>query len=169
MNKSTRSILMAAMLATSGFASAQTSPSPAATQGGSGPSAAEKAAPSNMPNTRAEVKSQISAGDTKAAATQGGSGPTPAQAAAQGGMPNARADVKAEAAAGKGAAGIQGGSAASPATNMNTKNLSTTTSAERQAKRDERKARAKAKREAKMNASATMKPADPMMKDGKAQ
>ena len=52
---------------------------------------------------------------------------------------------------------------------MNTKNLNTTTSAERQAKRDERKARAKAKREAKMNASATMKPADPMMKDGKAQ
>lgn len=168
MNKSTLSILMAAMLATSGFASAQSAPAMAGTQGGSGPSAAEKAAPGNMPNTRAEVKAQIGTGEAKAG-TQGGSGPSPAQTAAPGNMPNARADVKAETAAGKGTAGIQGGSAASPATNMNTKNLGTTTTAERQAKRDERKARAKAKREAKLNASAAVKPADPMMKDGKAQ
>ena len=168
MNKSTLSILMAAMLATSGFATAQTPPAMVGTQGGSGPSPAQTAAPGNMPNTRAEVKSQINTGEAKAG-TQGGSGPSAAQTAAPGSMPNARADVKAEIPAGKATAGIQGGSAASPATNMNTKNLNTTTTAERLAKRDERKARAKAKREAKANASASVKPAEPMMKDNKAQ
>ena len=145
MNKSTLSILMAAMLATSGFAAAQTTaPAMAGTQGGSGPSPAQTAAPGNMPNTRAEVKAQIGTGEAKAG-TQGGSGPSAAQTAAPGNMPNARADVKADAAANKATAGIQGGSGASPQTNMNTKDLnSSTTSAERQAKRADRKARASA-------------------------
>lgn len=168
MNKSTLSILMAAMLATSGFVAAQTAPAMAGTQGGSGPSPAQTAAPGNMPNTRAEVKAQINTGEAKAG-TQGGSGPSPAQTAAPGNMPNSRADVKAEAATGKGVAGIQGGSAASPADNPNTKNLNKTTSAERQAKRAERKAMAKSKREAKMNASGSVKQSDTVMKDGKAQ
>ena len=105
MNKSTLSILMAAMLASSGFAAAQTAPAMAGTQGGSGPSPAQTAAPGNMPNTRAEVKAQIGTGEAKAG-TQGGSGPTAAQTAAPGNMPNARADVKADAAANKATGGI---------------------------------------------------------------
>ena len=62
MKKSTMSLLLSAMMAVSGLAAAQ----PAApandvksgTQGGSGPSANEKAAPGNMPNSRADVKAQ---------------------------------------------------------------------------------------------------------------
>ena len=62
MNKLTKSLLLVAMMAVSGFAAAQ----PAApandvksgTQGGEGPSAAEKAKPGGMPNSRAEVKSE---------------------------------------------------------------------------------------------------------------
>lgn len=154
MNKSALSIFMAAMMAASGFAIAQTAPAMPGTQGGSGPSAAEKAAPGNMPNTRAEVKSQIGTGEAKAG-TQGGSGPSPAQTAAPGNMPNSRADVKAEAMTGKGTAGIQGGSAASPADNMNTKNLNKSTTAEKKRMRDERRAAAKANREAKMKSGGT--------------
>lgn len=168
MNKSTLSILMAAMMATSGFAVAQSTPAMPGTQGGSGPSAAEKAAPGNMPNTRAEVKSQIGTGEAKAG-TQGGSGPSPAQTAAPGNMPNSRADVKAEAVTGRATPGIQGGSAATPADNMNTKNLNKSTTAERKAKRDQRKAMAKSKREAKMSGNTSMAKPDMPMKDGKAQ
>ena len=157
MNKSTLSILMAALLATSGIAMAQnapTQPAMAGTQGGSGPSPAQTAAPGNMPNTRADVKSQINTGEAKPG-TQGGSGPSAAQTAAPGNMPNARADVKAEAASGRGTLGIGGGSAASPADNMNTKNLSgNITSAERKAKRDQRRAMAKSKREARGDTNA---------------
>ena len=136
MKKSTLSVLMAAMLVASGFAAAQSTPPMAGTQGGSGPSAAETAAPGNKPNTRAEVKAQIGTGEAKAG-TQGGSGPSPAQTAAPGNMPNARADVKADAMKNKATAGIGGGEGANPSANPNTKNLSATTSAERKAKRDE--------------------------------
>jgi hypothetical protein len=170
MNKSNLSLLMVALMAASGLAAAQpqTTPAMAGTQGGSGPSAAQTAAPGNMPNTRAEVKAQIGTGEAKAG-TQGGSGPSAAQTAAPGNMPNSRADVKADAMNNKATSGIQGGSAASPAANANTKNLSTTTAEERQVKRADRKARAKAKRDAKANAAASAKPADPMMKDSRAQ
>ena len=62
MKRSTISLLVSAIMAVSGLAAAQ----PAApandvksgTQGGSGPSANEKAAPGNMPNSRADVKAQ---------------------------------------------------------------------------------------------------------------
>ena len=62
MYKSTKSLLLVAMMAVSGFAAAQTA-APAndvksGTQGGEGPSAAEKAKSGSMPNTRAEVKSE---------------------------------------------------------------------------------------------------------------
>ena len=73
MNKSTLSLLLAAMMATSGFAIAQT-PMKAGTDGGSGPSAAEKAAPGNMPNARADVKAQAA---PMKAGIQGGSGASP--------------------------------------------------------------------------------------------
>jgi hypothetical protein len=170
MNKATLSILMAALLATSGFAAAQNAPAMAGTMGGSGPSPAQTAAPGNMPNTRAEVKAQIGTGEAKAG-TQGGSGPSPAQTAAPGNNPNLRADVKADAMKNKATAGIGGGEAATPSENPNTKNLGTSTAAERKAKRDERKAMAKAKREAKVNAnaSATVKTPDATMRDNKAQ
>lgn len=81
---------------------------------------------------------------------------------AGGSSENSRAGVKAEI-TGKGTSGVERGEG--PMISEQAK----TTSAERQAKRDERRAMAKAKREAKMNASASVKPADPMMKDNKAQ
>lgn len=165
MNKSTLSLLLAAMMATSGFAVAQTGVK-AGTDGGSGPSAAEKAAPGNMPNTRAEVKSEIV---PQKSGTQGGEGPIRGAAAGSSGdVPaNTRADVKAQAKPMK--SGIQGGSGASPDANPNTANASakaSTTSAERKAARAERKAARKAKRDAAMASSA--KPAVGQT-EGKAQ
>lgn len=117
MKKSTMSILLAAMMAVSGFASAQTADVKSGTQGGSGPAPAV-----GMSNTtRAEVKSEIS--------------------------PNANKS------------GIQGGSAASPDANANTKNVgSKMTAAERKAKRDERRAARKAKREERAASAAAKAP-----------
>ena len=79
MNKSTKSLLLVAMMAVSGLSAAQ----PAApandvksgTQGGSGPSANEKAAPGNMPNSRADVKAQTT---PEKSGIQGGEGATKA-------------------------------------------------------------------------------------------
>ena len=80
MKKSTMSLLLSAMMAVSGLAAAQ----PAApandvksgTQGGSGPSANEKAAPGNMPNSRADVKAQAT---PEKSGSQGGEGATKAE------------------------------------------------------------------------------------------
>ena len=108
MKKSTLSLLLATMMATSGFAVAQTGVK-AGTDGGAGPTAAEKAAPGNMPNSRAAVKSEIT---PQKSGTQGGSGPSAAEKAAPGNMPNTRADVKAQIRPMK--SGTQGGSGASP-------------------------------------------------------
>ena len=55
MNKSTKSLLLAAMMVVSGVAAAQVK---SGTDGGEGPSAAEKAKPGGMPNSRADVKAQ---------------------------------------------------------------------------------------------------------------
>lgn len=119
MNKSAKSLLLAAMMGVAGFAVAQpsapTNDVKSGTQGGSGPSAAEKAAPSNMPASRAEVRSQAT---PMTSGTQGGSGPSAAEKAAPGNMPASRAEVKSEATPMK--SGIQGGSGASPSTNPNT-------------------------------------------------
>ena len=90
MKKSTQSVLLAAMLATAGFASAQ--------------------APASSPLTRAEVKAQatpIKAGD------DGGEGPSAAEKAARGPMDKSRAEVKAQATPMK--AGIDGGEGPSAA------------------------------------------------------
>lgn len=172
MNKSTLSILMAAMMAASGFAAAQNAPAMAGTQGGSGPSPAETAAPGNMPNKRADVKAQINTNDIKSG-TQGGEGPVRGAPAGSSGdvPPNTRAGVKADINNTPVKAGIQGGSGSSPDMNMNTKNTgaSASTMAERKAKRANRKAAAKAKADAKMSAGTSMTKPDMPMKDGKAQ
>lgn len=61
MIKSTKSLFLVAMMAVSGFVAAQpaapTNDVKSGTQGGSGPSAAEKAKPGSMPESRAAVKS----------------------------------------------------------------------------------------------------------------
>ena len=76
MNKSTKSLLLVAMMAVSGFAAAQ-SVAPAndvksGTQGGSGPSAAEKAKPGSMPESRTAVKAQAT---PMKSGVDGGEGP----------------------------------------------------------------------------------------------
>lgn len=150
MKKSTLSVLLVAMMATSGFVAAQTSaPSTdakAGTQGGSGPSAAEKAAPGSMPNSRAEVKSEAT---PMKSGTQGGAGPV--TGAPVGSAGTTRADVKAGATPMK--SGIQGGSGPSPDANMNTQNsgAKASTSAERKARRAERREKRKASRDSNMS------------------
>ena len=72
MYKSTKSLLLVAMMAVSGFAAAQATPQKAGTDGGSGPSAAEKAARGPTDKSRAEVKSQAT---PMKAGTDGGEGP----------------------------------------------------------------------------------------------
>jgi len=157
MKKPSLLILLAAMVATSGFATAQTShgttnpgkagtPVPVQAQGGTTvlePSAA------TGPNTRAGVKSEIDtrSGAKVGAPAQGGGTPSGAAATAgAGGMSaNTRADVKAGIDnSSKVGAPAQGGSTTS-GTDMNT---SGSTSAERKAARADRKATNKAKRDA---------------------
>ena len=135
MNKSTKSLLLAAMMAVSGFATAQTAAPTndvkSGTQGGSGPSASDKAAPGSMPNSRAQVKSEtvpmksgIQGGEGASPATNPNTARTGAGMAGPGGtsegigMAKSRAEVKSEATPMK--SGIQGGSGASPSTNPNT-------------------------------------------------
>ena len=72
MYKSTKSLLLVAMMAVSGFAAAQATPQKAGTDGGEGPSAAEKAARGSMDKSRAEVKSGTT---PMKAGTDGGEGP----------------------------------------------------------------------------------------------
>ena len=88
MNKSTKSLLLVAMMAVSGFAAAQApapdvpksraevksqaTPMKAGTDGGEGPSAAEKAARGPTDKSRAEVKSGAT---PMKAGTDGGEGP----------------------------------------------------------------------------------------------
>ena len=72
MNKSTKSLLLVAMMAVSGFAAAQATPQKAGTDGGEGPSAAEKAARGPTDKSRAEVKSGAT---PMKAGTDGGEGP----------------------------------------------------------------------------------------------
>lgn len=158
MNKSTASILLAAMLASSGFAMAQNDVK-SGTQGGSGPAPTK----STSNTTRAEVKSEIDPAANKSG-TQGGAGPERGAPSGSSGdvMPNTRADVKAQINTNTTKSGIQGGSGSTPSANPNTANAgASSTSAERQAKRAERKAARKARADAKMNgtgAGSTMTP-----------
>ena len=96
MKTSNLSILMAALLATSGFALAQQpNPAKAGTDGGSGPTANEKAAPGAMPATRAEVKSGINVDATKSG-TDGGSGASPGAPMKSSAMASTSAERKAK-------------------------------------------------------------------------
>ena len=72
MYKSTKSLLLVAMMAVSGFAIAQASPMKSGTDGGEGPSAAEKAARGPTDKSRAEVKSEAT---PMKAGVDGGKGP----------------------------------------------------------------------------------------------
>ena len=74
MKKSTISILLSAMMTISGIAAAQTAPMKSGTDGGSGPSAAEKAARSPTDKSRAAVKSESA---PMKAGVDGGEGPVP--------------------------------------------------------------------------------------------
>ena len=96
MIKSTKSLLLVAMMAVSGLATAQ------------------PAAP-DVPKSRAEVKSQTT---PQKAGTDGGEGPSAAEKAKPGSMPNTRADVKAQTTPEK--SGIQGGEGATKAANPST-------------------------------------------------
>ena len=155
MNKTTQSILLAALMATAGFATAQTTSNPTPAQGG--PTVQRPADANTMPATRAEVKSEI---DTKsgakvAAPAQGGGTPSGAAApAGSGGMSaNSRADVKAQAQANntsKAGASAQGDGTVSGSSKAM---ATSSTSAERKAARAERKAARAAKRNATANSS----------------
>ncbi len=172
MNKSTMSILLAAMMASSGLAVAQTADIKSGTQGGSGPAPAVTAAPGNMPNTRAEVKAQINPADIKSG-TQGGAAPERGAAAGSSGdvQPNTRAGVKAQVNTNDIKSGTQGGATASPGGNAVSQNAAGTTSAERKAKRADRKAARKAKHKArndtKVSGEAGMGQASAPAKEGK--
>ena len=159
MNKTPQSILLAAMMATAGFATAQTTSNPTPAQGG--PTVQRPADAGTMPNTRAEVKSEIntSSGAKVAAPAQGGGTPSgAAMPAGSGGMSaNTRAEVKAQVPGGsKAGASAQGDSTVSGSMAPGGTKASSTTSAERKAARAERKAA----RQAKASATSTGKGMD---------
>lgn len=148
MNKTTQSILLAAMMATAGFASAQTPSNPTPAQGG--PTVQRPADAGTMPNTRAEVKSEIntSSGAKVAAPAQGGGTPSGAAMPAGSGGVSAttRADVKAQVPGGsKAGASAQGDSSVSGSMAPGNTQARSTTAAERKAARAERKAARQAK------------------------
>jgi hypothetical protein len=148
MNKTTQSILLAAMMATAGFASAQTTSNPTPAQGG--PTVQKPADAGTMPNTRAEVKSEINTGSGAkvAAPAQGGGTPSGAAVpAGSGGMSaNTRAEVKAQVPGGsKAGASAQGDSTVSGSMAPGGAKAKSTTAAERKAARAERKAARQAK------------------------
>ena len=173
MNKTTQSILLAAMLAASGFAVAQNPAAPAtrADVKAQAPTAeTERKAGTGEPikpntsgtmqgntsgTTRADVKSQAPNAETERKAGTGepikpnASGSTATQGNTSG---TSRADVKSEVGTeprrlGTGEVAKSGGTTAS------------TTSAERKRMRDERRAMNKADRDAKMGSGSTMTPA----------
>lgn len=141
MKKTTQSILLAALMATAGFATAQTVTNPTPAQGG--PTVQRPADANTAPATRAEVKSEIDtrSGAKVAAPAQGGGTPTGAAApAGSGGVSaNTRADVKAEVVnTSKAGASAQGDSTVSGSDKVT---VTSTTSAERRAARADRKAK----------------------------
>lgn len=147
------SILLAALLATSGLAFAQTVTNPTPAQGG--PTVQRPADAGTMPATRAEVKSEVDtrSGAKVAAPAQGGGTPSgAAMPAGSGGMSaNTRADVKAQTTnPSRAGASAQGDSTVSGSSKAS---ASSTTSAERKAAREQRKAARKAKRDSAANAS----------------
>ena len=145
MNKSTSmSIVLAAMMAASGFAMAQAPAADAAKGDMSAPLPSSK---TGNANTRAEVKADIP-GKNPMPRTQGEAvAPHPTTGP---GVANSRADVKAQI-GGDLKASTQGESSAG----VKATGTPTAASAERKAKRAERKAAAKAKRDAMAPAATT--------------
>ncbi|MDP2819434.1 MAG: hypothetical protein Q8O29_14445 [Polaromonas sp.] len=149
MNKTTQSILLAALMATAGFATAQTTSNPTPAQGG--PTVQKPVDAGTLPNTRAEVKGEIntSSGAKVAAPAQGGGTPSgAAKPAGSGGVSaNTRADVKAQVpGSSKAGASAQGDSTVSGAMAPGGAKATSATAAERKAARAERKAARQAKR-----------------------
>ena len=134
MKTSIQSILLAVMLAASGFAAAQSTVAPP-----DGAQIKNPAMGKTTENTRSDVKAQINTRDT-AANTQA-QGPM-AKAPPTGNSENSRASVKAEI-GNKATPRVVQAQGPSAETNV------PMTAAERKAKRDERRAMAKAKRAAK--------------------
>lgn len=138
MNKSTSmSIILAAMMATSGFAIAQVpaTDNPLATKGDSSAPLPNRNA--GNANSRADVKADIAGTNTKARTQGEATAPHPITGP---GMANSRADVKAQT-GGDLKSGTEG-----DATPGVTTGSPSAASAERKAKRAERRAAAKAKR-----------------------
>ncbi len=146
--KTTQTLLLAGLMASGGFAFAQTVSNPTPAQGG--PTVQRPADAGTMPATRAEVKAQV---DTKLGAkvgapAQGGNTTTgAAMPSGSGGVSaNTRADVKAQVNnTSKAGASAQGDGTVS---GSNMPAATSSTSAERKAARAERKAARKAKRDA---------------------
>lgn len=170
MNKSTLSLLMAAMLAATGVASAQTTPSTRAdvkAQVAPGGAPAVEGTVKNMPaadsggvpaNSRPAVKAQTGPSDLKGG--QEGVVKVPPVSNPGDMTSKTRPEVKAQVNPSDLKGGQEGvvksDTTTSPA--MNSKAM-----ADRKAKRAERKAMAKAKRDARMNSGTSMsKPAAPM-------
>lgn len=140
MNKSTSmSIILVAMMATSGFAMAQNSAANDNPSGTKGEATAPMPPKTGMGNARADVKANIGGGDVKARTQGEATAPHPMTGP---GMANSRADVKAQI-GGDLKSGTQG-----EATPGATTGSPSAASAERKAKRAERRAAAKAKRAA---------------------
>lgn len=157
MNKTSQSILLAALLATAGFATAQTTSNPTPAQGG--PTVQRPADAGTAPASRAEVKSEIDtrSGAKVGAPAQGGGMPSGAAGTPSSGgvSANSRAEVKAQVTnPSRAGASAQGDSAPSGSD----KATASSTSAERKAARAERKAARAAKRDT--SATATGKGLD---------
>jgi hypothetical protein len=158
MTKTTTTLLLATMMAFSGYAAAQTNDVKSGTQGGAGPTGASGMGDNGASvKSRAEVKSEIM---PQKSGIQGGEAASPAlnpnttKKSGNAGMSDTtRAAVKADAMPQK--SGIQGGEGASAATNPNTmhKGMSKKTSAQRKAARDHRRAERKAARMSRSDAS----------------
>jgi hypothetical protein len=145
MTKTTHSLLLAAMMAGAGFATAQTVTNPTPAQGG--PTVQRPADAGTMPASRAEVKSEIDnrSGAKIGSPAQGGGTPSGAAATAGSGgvSANTRADVKAQVNnSSKAGASAQGDSTVSGSDRAA---AGSSTSAERKAARAQRKAQRDAK------------------------
>ena len=159
MNKSTMSILLAAMMAASGFAAAQPSPAPALPQGGS-TTVAPAVDAGTDPKTRAEVKSEINtrSGAKVGAPAQGGGTPSGAMAkpaAGGSGSATTRADVKGQISNDSKVGALPQGSGTVSGAPEPKAGAMSSTSAERKAARAERKAMRKSERDRRASAKSS--------------
>ncbi len=183
MKKSTISILLGAMMAVSGMATAQNADVRSGTQGGAGPSGASGMGDSgSSTRSRADVKSEINNTPAKSG-IQGGEGASPSAnpntartgaagmtgstgssgmsgtggGMSSGGMSKSRTEVRGEATPMK--SGIQGGEAATPSANPNTAmtGSSKMSSTDRKMTMSERRASNRMKRSKRMSSGTGQK------------